>query len=80
MQMESQHGRRQPAQLGATFYPGGTDDFYMPELVSPAPQRSVSKSRVCGITAAENAYTFSKGHARGPRTDPRQVSTSRTRW
>lgn len=30
---------QQKAQLGATFYPGGQDDFYMPEVVSPAPQR-----------------------------------------
>ncbi|RDW68023.1 hypothetical protein BP6252_09419 [Coleophoma cylindrospora] len=29
----------QKAQLGATFYPGGYDDFQMPELVSPSPQR-----------------------------------------
>ncbi|KAL2163747.1 hypothetical protein VTH06DRAFT_5806 [Thermothelomyces fergusii] len=27
------------AQFGATFVPGGQDDYYMPELVSPAPQR-----------------------------------------
>jgi hypothetical protein len=26
-------------QLGATFYPGGMDDFYMPEVISPLPQR-----------------------------------------
>ncbi|KAL8711054.1 MAG: hypothetical protein Q9220_004435 [cf. Caloplaca sp. 1 TL-2023] len=26
-------------QVGATFTPGGIDDFYMPELVSPAPNR-----------------------------------------
>ncbi|KAL2024737.1 hypothetical protein VTK56DRAFT_5558 [Thermocarpiscus australiensis] len=26
-------------QLGATFVPGGYDDYYMPEVVSPAPQR-----------------------------------------
>lgn len=26
-------------QFGATFYPGGVDDFYMPEVVAPAPQR-----------------------------------------
>lgn len=25
--------------VGATFYPGGVDDFYMPEVISPAPQR-----------------------------------------
>lgn len=33
----------QPPQLGATFVPGGFDDYYMPapqlELVSPSPQR-----------------------------------------
>ncbi len=38
--MDQGRGQRQPhAQLGATFYPGGIDDFYMPEVVSPAPQR-----------------------------------------
>lgn len=26
-------------QFGATFYPGGVDDFYMPEVIAPAPQR-----------------------------------------
>ncbi|KAK4696750.1 26S proteasome regulatory subunit, ATPase 3, interacting protein, partial [Lecanoromycetidae sp. Uapishka_2] len=36
--MGSQQGLRQP-QLGATFYPGGVDDFYMPEVISPSPQR-----------------------------------------
>ncbi|CAO1602744.1 hypothetical protein XANCAGTX0491_006345 [Xanthoria calcicola] len=30
---------RSQAHLGATFYPGGVDDFYMPEVVSPAPKR-----------------------------------------
>lgn len=28
-------------QFGATFYPGGMDDYYMPEVVAPAPQRCV---------------------------------------
>ncbi|KAL8722660.1 MAG: hypothetical protein Q9225_000892 [Loekoesia sp. 1 TL-2023] len=28
-----------PPQLSATFSPGGMDDFYMPEVVSPAPKR-----------------------------------------
>ncbi|KAL4894342.1 hypothetical protein BDV59DRAFT_17204 [Aspergillus ambiguus] len=34
------HGphRGQP-NLGATWYPGGQDDFYMPEVISPSPQR-----------------------------------------
>ncbi|KAI6748483.1 hypothetical protein HG530_015519 [Fusarium avenaceum] len=27
-----------PPQLGATFVPGGFDDYYMPEVVAPAPQ------------------------------------------
>ncbi|KAF6241156.1 hypothetical protein HO173_000950 [Letharia columbiana] len=35
--MGSQQGPR-PA-LGATFYPGGVDDFYMPGVISPSPQR-----------------------------------------
>ncbi|KAH8887030.1 HCP-like protein [Thozetella sp. PMI_491] len=26
-------------QLGATFVPGGFDDYYMPEVIAPAPQR-----------------------------------------
>lgn len=37
--MGSQQGQR-PA-LGATFYPGGSDDFYVPEVISPSPQRCV---------------------------------------
>ncbi len=28
-------------QLGATFVPGGFDDYYMPEVVAPSPQRFV---------------------------------------
>ena len=35
----NQNGYHAP-QVGATFVPGGGDDYYMPELVSPAPQRS----------------------------------------
>ncbi|KAI9707087.1 MAG: hypothetical protein M1836_000047 [Candelina mexicana] len=34
--MSNQHGY---PNVGATFYPGGVDDFYMPEVISPAPQR-----------------------------------------
>jgi hypothetical protein len=30
-----------PPQLGATFVPGGFDDYYMPEVVAPSPQRYV---------------------------------------
>ncbi len=33
---------QRPPQLGATFTPGGVDDFYMPEVISPAPQRWVN--------------------------------------
>ena len=32
------HGYNEPPAVGATFYPGA-DDYYMPELVAPAPQR-----------------------------------------
>ncbi len=28
--------------LGATFVPGGYDDYYMPEVVAPSPQRCVA--------------------------------------
>lgn len=38
-QTDKMAGGNQHAQLGATFYPGGYDDFYMPEVVSPTPQR-----------------------------------------
>jgi hypothetical protein len=41
-----------PPQLGATFVPGGFDDYYMPgpspEVISPAPQRLVLP-RQCGM-------------------------------
>ena len=36
---------QRPAQLGATFIPGGVDDFYMPELISPSPQRFVTSPK-----------------------------------
>ncbi|KAL1962788.1 hypothetical protein VTN77DRAFT_9157 [Rasamsonia byssochlamydoides] len=32
------HGRGQP-RGGATYYPGGSDDYHMPEVISPSPQR-----------------------------------------
>ena len=28
--------------VGATFVPGGMDDYYMPEVVAPSPQRCVN--------------------------------------
>jgi hypothetical protein len=37
------NNRLPKSQLGATFYPGGNDDFYMPEVVSPTPQRYEQK-------------------------------------
>ena len=40
-------------QLGATFVPGGTDDFYIPakspDVVSPAPKRLVIQLQTNGI-------------------------------
>lgn len=30
-------------QFGATFVPGGFDDYYMPEVVAPSPQRYVEE-------------------------------------
>ena len=43
--MDGSQGAKQGSQphLAATFYPGGVDDFYIPEVVSPAPQRLVLK-------------------------------------
>ncbi|KAL8840571.1 MAG: hypothetical protein Q9170_001257 [Blastenia crenularia] len=38
--MDNGSGQR-PPQLGATFFPGGMDDFYMPEVVAPAPKRVI---------------------------------------
>lgn len=40
MMNRAPQGRGQP-RLGATWYPGGQDDFYMPEVISPSPQRCV---------------------------------------
>lgn len=41
----SYHYQAGQPQLGATFVPGGFDDYYMPapspEVISPAPQRFV---------------------------------------
>lgn len=40
--------------LSATFVPSGFDDYYMPEVVSPAPQR----------------YAASLVHSHSPRAGP----------
>lgn len=29
--------------FGATFVPGGFDDYYMPEVIAPSPQRWVKE-------------------------------------
>lgn len=29
--------------LGATFVPGGFDDYFMPEVIAPSPQRYVRR-------------------------------------
>ena len=45
----------------ATFYPGGSDDYYMPELVSPAPQRCVanrSRDDVQILTLADSCQRY----------------------
>ncbi|KAJ5299351.1 Chitin synthase activator (Chs3) [Penicillium atrosanguineum] len=55
-------GRGQP-RLGATWYPGGQDDFYMPEVISPSPQRvmpEVPENMQDNIAQMEH-------HARDPR-------------
>ena len=54
--MSYHHQPGQP-QLGATFVPGGFDDYYMPapspEVISPAPQRFVCPlhSTRCALNA-----------------------------
>lgn len=40
-EMNNHHHPNSHPHVGATFYPGGVDDFYMPEVISPAPQRYV---------------------------------------
>ncbi|MCJ1310052.1 hypothetical protein MMC25_003713 [Agyrium rufum] len=40
---QDDYGYNPQANLGATFYPGGVDDYYMPEVVSPAPQRPLQE-------------------------------------
>jgi hypothetical protein len=50
--MNNNYSSSQP-QLGATFYPGGQDDFYIPELISPAPQRY---SKIKAIPMFDEAF------------------------
>ncbi|KAI9839747.1 MAG: hypothetical protein M1837_002035 [Sclerophora amabilis] len=43
-QYGAHHHGGYPQELGATFFPGSTDDYYMPpEVISPAPQRMMAK-------------------------------------
>ncbi|KAJ5633003.1 hypothetical protein N7490_009342 [Penicillium lividum] len=60
-------GRGQP-RVGATWYPGGQDDFYMPEVISPSPQRvmpEVPENMQDNIAQLEH-------HARDPRRAQQQ--------
>lgn len=43
--------------FGATFYPGGMDDYYMPEVLAPSPQRYVSKGLV-NLTLPLRSHTL----------------------
>jgi hypothetical protein len=42
--------------FGATFVPGGFDDYYMPEVVAPAPQRCVAKYLSLNLPAPSIRY------------------------
>lgn len=37
--MGSQQQHYDDAQMGASYYPGRDDDYYMPPVVAPVPQR-----------------------------------------
>lgn len=39
LQATTQSNLAMAQNLGATFVPGGWDDYYMPEVVAPSPQR-----------------------------------------
>ncbi|KAJ5573050.1 Chitin synthase activator (Chs3) [Penicillium hetheringtonii] len=59
---------RGPPRAGATWYPGGQDDFYMPEVISPSPQRvmpEVPENMQDNIAQMEH-------HARDPRRAQQQ--------
>lgn len=53
--------------LGATFTPGGLDDFYMPEVVSPAPQRYVDAIE---CIRGQDLIGPAQDHARDARQHP----------
>ncbi|XHG09197.1 hypothetical protein AWENTII_012273 [Aspergillus wentii] len=76
-------GRGQP-RLGATWYPGGQDDFYMPEVISPSPQRvmpEVPESMQHNIDHLEHeARHPNRGHYASPQYErarfPERISSS----
>jgi hypothetical protein len=51
-------------QLGATFVPGGFDDYYMPapatEVISPAPQRFVLRPFTAHLHRRADRQVFSQ--------------------
>lgn len=58
------YGLGQQPRVGATFYPGGTDDYFAPEVISPSPQRvmpEVPENMQDNIAHLEH-------EARGPRS------------
>ncbi|KAI9801657.1 MAG: hypothetical protein M1833_002339 [Piccolia ochrophora] len=73
-QPSGNNGLRQarPPQLGATFTPGGTDDYFIPEVISPAPQRIMPE--VPGNIQDNLAHLELEAHDRrrssGPLTSP----------
>lgn len=43
-------------QFGATFVPGGIDDYYLPEVVAPSPQRYVPRNMSTGLSIPPAYY------------------------
>ncbi|KAI9816567.1 MAG: hypothetical protein M1827_001699 [Pycnora praestabilis] len=61
-------------QVGATFYPGGMDDFYIPELVSPSPQRIMPEVP----EQIQENLAHLELEANGPRSPQSQTSSDYT--
>ena len=53
-------------QLGATFVPGGFDDYYMPEVVAPSPQRYVSLFKYVDVPTRRRHHTHELKWRSGP--------------
>lgn len=62
-------GHGQP-RLGATWYPGGQDDFYMPEVISPSPQRCETSPRMTAVIRKKNKLQDKKGKTPQPPPPP----------